>query len=123
MPKLLLSGFFFFVLSIFQVNAVYCGEIKQTLPFLKDIQQLNCQSRTGLGNVKAGEVSTEARIPFLSRARESSLFLVWEYGDGKINGLCFKDKLILERLDLRETITSQLTYTAEVNRKMLTSAV
>lgn len=95
------------------INAIYCGKVTQTLSFLKDLQQTNCRSSAGesrneeSGARRASSDAPAAMIPFLSRARKSSSSLVWRYCYGKVNGVCFKDKIVLERYQTQYALAAQ----------------
>ena len=73
---------------------MYGGETTSTLSFLQNILQVNCFAAS---KEKQGEPVSEAQIPFFSRAQQSSSPLAWKYCYGKVTGVCFKDKLALER--------------------------
>ncbi|CAB3981767.1 deoxyribonuclease TATDN2, partial [Paramuricea clavata] len=73
------------------IDSVYCGETMSTLSFLQNMLQVTCST-----SCKETRESVD-EIPFFSRARKSSTPLVWKYCHGKVTGVCFKDKLALER--------------------------
>ncbi|XP_028391391.1 uncharacterized protein LOC114516188 [Dendronephthya gigantea] len=77
------------------IDSIYCGEKPTTLSFLQNVVQVNCRSSSC--EERQGEAVDETLVPFFSRARESTSPFVWKYCYGKVTGVCFKNKLALER--------------------------